>query len=53
MTEIAAAREFRLLANHKFDEGFVAGPAVVGNALILRSEFHLYRVAEGKEDTSK
>jgi len=46
VTEIASAREFRVLANHQFDEGFTAGPAIVGNALILRSASHLYCVAD-------
>ena len=39
-----AADEFELVAENKFDEGFVASPAVVGKALILRSKHHLYRV---------
>jgi hypothetical protein len=36
VTEIAAERQFRVLANHSFDAGFVAGPAVAGNWLLLR-----------------
>jgi outer membrane protein assembly factor BamB len=47
VTEIAEAREFRVLANHKFEDGFVAGAAVVENALILRSSSHVHQVAEG------
>ncbi|MBS0204277.1 MAG: PQQ-binding-like beta-propeller repeat protein [Planctomycetes bacterium] len=39
-----AGREFKLVADNKFDEGFVASPAVAGKALILRSKGHLYRV---------
>ena len=39
-----AGREFKLVADNKFDEGFVASPAVAGKSLILRSKGHLYRV---------
>lgn len=39
-----ASREFKLVADNKFDEGFVASPAVAGKSLILRSKGHLYRV---------
>jgi len=44
---ISAAREFRLLAENRFDEGFIASPAIAGNALILRSLTHLYRIDNG------
>lgn len=43
---IEAAREFRLLAENRFDDGFMASPAVSGRALYLRSRPHLYRVEE-------
>ena len=39
-----AGREFELVAENKFEEGFVASPAVAGKALILRSKGHLYRI---------
>lgn len=39
-----ASREFELVAENKFAEGFVASPAVAGDALILRSKGHLYRI---------
>ena len=44
---ISAAREFQLLAENRFDEGFVASPAIAGNALILRSLAYLYRIDNG------
>lgn len=53
VTEIAAARELRGLANHRFDKSFVAGPTIAGNAPILNSAFHLYHVTEGKELSPK
>lgn len=44
---IAAARECRLLAGTRFDEGFIASPAIAGEALIPRSLTRLYRVDAG------
>jgi len=41
---IAATREFKLLAKNKISAGFMASAAVTGDALILRSKTHLYRV---------
>jgi len=41
---ISAAREFQLLAANKFDRGFNASPAIVDDAMILRSLTHLYRI---------
>ena len=43
---VAAAREFRLLAENRFDASFIASPAVAGDAIILRSLTHLYCIAE-------
>ena len=43
---ISATREFKLLADNEFDEGFIASPAVAGDALILRSLTHLYCIKE-------
>jgi len=48
---IAAARDFRLLAENKFEAGFIASPAIAGNAIILRSLTHLYCIVEGCERT--
>lgn len=39
-----AARAFALVAENKFDDGFIASPAVAGQSLILRSKTHLYRI---------
>jgi outer membrane protein assembly factor BamB len=41
---IRAGREYELLAENKLDAGCTASPAVMGNALILRTRTHLYRV---------
>ncbi len=41
---LSAARGFQLLAENKFDEGFIASPAIAGKAMILRSLTHLYRI---------
>ena len=43
---ISAGRAFKLLTRNEFDDGFVASGAVAGNALILRSETHLYCIEE-------
>jgi outer membrane protein assembly factor BamB len=45
-TVVAAARTFNRLAENQLGDGFMASPAVSGNALILRSRTHLYRVEE-------
>ena len=45
-TVIEAAREFKKLGESDLDDGFMASPAVVGNALILRTKTHLYRIEE-------
>ena len=44
VTVIEASRKFKQLAKHRFKSGFAASPAVAGNALILRSLTHLYRI---------
>ena len=46
VTVVAAGREFRKLAEGKFDDGFMASPAVSGKALFLRTKAALYRVEE-------
>jgi outer membrane protein assembly factor BamB len=40
----AAAREFRKLAENTLADGFMASPAVHGDALILRTKSALYRI---------
>jgi outer membrane protein assembly factor BamB len=39
-----ASREFELVAENHLDDGFNASPAVAGEALILRSKSHVYRI---------
>ena len=41
---LASGREFKLLAENKLDGGFMASPAVSGNALFLRTKTDLYRI---------
>ena len=41
---IEAAGEYKELAVNLLDTGFMASPAVVDNALILRTKTHLYRI---------
>ena len=43
---ISAGREFQLLARNEFDGEFIASGAVAGNAIILRSDTHLYCIEE-------
>ncbi len=39
-----ASREFKLLAESEFGEGFMASPAISDNAMYLRTKTHLYRI---------
>jgi outer membrane protein assembly factor BamB len=41
---LAAGREYKKLAESQLGDGFMASPAVAGNALFLRSRSYLYRV---------
>ncbi len=43
-TVLDASRSFRALATNQLFDGFMASPAVSGNALILRSKSALYRI---------
>ena len=43
-TVIEAGRVFKVLAENLLDEGFMASPALEGNALFLRTKTHLYRI---------
>jgi outer membrane protein assembly factor BamB len=45
-TVVKVARTFEVLATNRLDDGFMASPAVAGNALILRTKAHLYRIAK-------
>ena len=45
-TVLAAGREFHKLAENQLGDGFMASPAVSGNALFLRSRSRLYRIEE-------
>jgi outer membrane protein assembly factor BamB len=45
-TVIEAGREFKQLAQNQLDNGFMASPAVAGNALFLRTTQDLYRIEE-------
>ena len=48
-TVLEAGREFKVLAENQLDNGFMASPAVVGEALILRTKTDLYRVEAAKK----
>ena len=41
---VAVSREFRKLAENQLGDGFMASPAIVDNALLLRSKSGVYRV---------
>lgn len=45
-TVVAASKQFQVIAVNTLDSGFMASPAVTGNALILRTKTHLYRIEE-------
>jgi outer membrane protein assembly factor BamB len=48
-TVIKPGRTFEVLAINTLEDGFMASPAVSGNALFLRTRSHLYRIeSEGK-----
>ncbi len=40
----ANPKEFKLLAENQLDAGCMASPAVIGDALIVRTKTHLYRI---------
>jgi len=44
---LAAAPEFKKLGEGKFADGFMASPAISGNALYLRTKTALYRIQAG------
>lgn len=41
---LAPGDEYRVLAENQLGDGFMASPAIVGDAFVLRSKTHLYRV---------
>jgi hypothetical protein len=41
---VKAGREFVVIAENQLDDGFMASPAVVENALFLRTKKALYRI---------
>lgn len=43
-TAFAASREFKIIQENKLEEGFMASPAVAGQALYLRTKTHMYRI---------
>lgn len=45
-TVVAESKQFQVIAVNQLDNGFMASPAVTGNALILRTKTHLYRIEE-------
>jgi outer membrane protein assembly factor BamB len=45
-TVLATGRQFKKLAESQLGDGFMASPAVSGQALVLRSRTHLYRIEE-------
>lgn len=47
-TVFKAAREYEALATNVLDGGLMASPAVSGNALILRTKTHLYRIENAR-----
>jgi outer membrane protein assembly factor BamB len=47
-TVLEAGREFKILAENRLDNGFMASPAVVGDALIVRTSKDVYRLEQGR-----
>ena len=43
---IEAGRAFKVLAENRLDNGFMASPAVFGDALILRTSTDVYRIEQ-------
>lgn len=50
---VAAGREFKVLAENKLEDGFMASPAVAGKSLFLRTKTHVYRIAAGRDANSQ
>lgn len=45
-TVIDAGRAYRVLAENRLDEGFMASPAAAGGTLFLRTRTHVYGIAD-------
>jgi outer membrane protein assembly factor BamB len=45
-TVIEASRQYKAIAENRLDDGFMASPAVSGNALFLRTKSALYRIED-------
>ncbi|HET7220627.1 MAG TPA: PQQ-binding-like beta-propeller repeat protein [Vicinamibacterales bacterium] len=45
-TVLEAGRELKVLAENFLNEGFMASPAIDGNALYVRTRTHMYRIEE-------
>jgi outer membrane protein assembly factor BamB len=43
-----ASREFKLLAENEFEDGFMASPAISDSSMFLRSKSHLYKISSSK-----
>jgi hypothetical protein len=43
---IQTGEKFRLLAKNKLNGGFMASPAIAGQAFYLRTDTHLYRIGK-------
>jgi outer membrane protein assembly factor BamB len=41
---LEAGRQFKILAENKLEDGFMASPAIAGKAFFLRTRTHLYRI---------
>ena len=48
-----AGREYKKLAENKLDDGFMASPAVSGNALFLRTKKALYRIEQASQQAAR
>ncbi len=46
VTVIEAKNQFSTIATNQLENGFMASPAITGNAFILRTKTHLYRIEE-------
>lgn len=45
-TVLKPGRSFEVISENKLDEGFLASPAIAGNAFFLRTRTHLYRIEQ-------
>jgi outer membrane protein assembly factor BamB len=52
-TVIEPSDHLQVLARNELADGFMASPAVVGDALLLRTKTHLYRIEERAGETSE